>query len=146
MKHLKLIIVFIAGLSLYHCSSNNSDSPDEIVASTQIIIPENIKGTWKVSYYSDLTAGPTHTTNDKGYYLIFTSDNKIKYKDVNGEFVATPYYSGKSGDYYVNSNIVSGSQVYITVQDYSNWFPGGYEFTLNYSQNYHTVKFYAKKQ
>lgn len=138
-------ILFILSFCIFFigCSGSNDEPtlPDEIVT-----IPENIIGDWKVSYYSNESTGSLNNTNDKGYYIKFNKNNTISLKDVNGEFTGHPYHSGKGTDYYVYSNINNDAQMYIIVQSYSNWFPGGYEFSISYSNNFNKMKFYAKKQ
>lgn len=140
----KIFLLSILLIFFVNCSSGNDDSSEPQL---QIMpVPENIKGSWKVSYYDNETTASYKNTNDKGFYIKFNDNNTIAVKDVNGEFVGVPYHSGKGANYYVYTKIENGTTMEVIVQDYSNWFQGGYEFTISYNNSYNKMVFYAKKQ
>ncbi|WP_336716342.1 hypothetical protein [Chryseobacterium mucoviscidosis] len=135
-----ILFTFIQG-----CSDSSKDD-EKIEIPPSVSIPQNLIGNWKVSYYTNISTGNSYQSNDKGYYISFLENNTIKLKDINGEFIATPYLSGNGTNYYIYSNIDPNKQVYIDVQNYSNWFQGGYEFVISYNNGYNSMRFYAKKQ
>lgn len=143
MKKLFLILIF---LGIIQSCSDSSDDSEKTEIPASVTISQSLKGIWKVNYYNNITTGDYHSINDKGYYINFLENNTIKIKDVNGEFLATPYYSQQAANFVVYSNIDNTKQIYLEVQNYSNYFQGNYEFTITYNNNYNSMKFFAKKQ
>ncbi|AZA73529.1 hypothetical protein [Chryseobacterium indoltheticum] len=149
MKKIKLLIL-ISLLFNLSCSDSSRDETIKEEITSNIEIPQKYKGNWKVAYYTIIGSNSSHQTNDKGYYINFNNDNTITFKDINGIFTIKPQSEYAASMNHTYTGKFNNIDITIYIQDYSNWYQGGFEFQIRhgnvYTSNVSNSDFYAKKQ
>ncbi|MGU3377483.1 hypothetical protein [Chryseobacterium sp. M5A1_1a] len=127
MKKIFYFIALLLSFSIIlNCSSERDESTTTQGPGNIVKMPEELVGSWKIKHYTYLNDPNFGHDETAGYYINIQSDNKVKYKDPNGERSGTAFVLD-NGDFYLIDQYID-----FRVSD-SKKYPGQKEFIVKYN-------------
>ncbi|WP_278494957.1 hypothetical protein [Chryseobacterium arthrosphaerae] len=125
MKHILLIFYLFSLIIVTGCGDNESyTSPKQELPPKSM--PASLVGYWKIMNYTYLNDPNFGHDQTAGYYITIQADNKVKYKDPNGERSGVAYVR-ENGDFFLIDQYID-----FTISD-SKKYPGQKEFIIKYN-------------
>ncbi|MDQ1855775.1 hypothetical protein [Chryseobacterium sp. WLY505] len=125
MKKL-LFILSLFSLSIITGCGNNEDYSSPQQELPVKAMPSELIGYWKIKHYTYLNDPNFGHDETAGYYISIQSDNKVKFKDPNGERSGIAFVRD-NGDFYIIDQYID-----FKVSD-SKKYPGQKEFIVKYN-------------